>query len=138
MRQPIGTALRTWRGAALAVSLAAFAVSAAPPASAASPLPYLQWPMFGQNFGNTATGLTLSIGPSNVGALTPKWAFTTGGDVSARAAVVDGGVYFPDWGGNFYRLNARSGQAVWAKSIAASYFGGALGPKVVSRTSPAV
>src|SRR5215475_13210979 len=77
------------------------------PAAGASPLQYLEWPMFGQNWGNTASGLTLSIGPGNVRNLKPKWTFSTQGDVSARAAVVGGGVYFPDWGGYLYRLNAR-------------------------------
>jgi polyvinyl alcohol dehydrogenase (cytochrome) len=99
---------------------------------------YLEWPMFGQNFGNTATGLTTIISPTNVSRLKPKWTFTTAGDVSARAAVVGGGVYFPDWGGYFYRLNAQNGHSVWSKNIASDYFHGTNGATVVSRTSPAV
>jgi polyvinyl alcohol dehydrogenase (cytochrome) len=38
------------------------------------------------------------MSPTTIGKLKPKWIFTTGGDVSARAAVVNGVVYFPDWG----------------------------------------
>ncbi|MBV8121550.1 MAG: hypothetical protein JO081_16615, partial [Alphaproteobacteria bacterium] len=58
-----------------------------------------EWPMFGQNYQNTASNHTeRKISPSNVATLAPKWVATTGGDVSARAAVVNGVVYFPDWG----------------------------------------
>ena len=56
-----------------------------------------QWPMFGQNQMNTATSLNRSPSPMTVGKLAPKWTFKTGGDVSARAAVVVGIAYFPDW-----------------------------------------
>ena len=125
------------------VLLAAMTMCAVAPwstADAGSPLQYLEWPMFGQNWGNTAAGLTLSIGPGNVQKLKPKWTFTTQGDVSARAAVVGGGVYFPDWGGYLYRLNAGTGAPVWSKSLVTDY---GLSPaqgssKVVSRTSPAI
>ena len=101
---------------------------------------YLEWPMFGQNWGNTATGLTLSLNAKNVSKLKPKWTFTTNGDVSARAAVVGGGVYFPDFGGYLYRVNAKTGATVWSKNLAADY---GLAPaagatKVLSRTSPAI
>ena len=48
---------------------------------------YLQWPMFGQNWANTSSGFTFTIGRHNVGKLKPKWTFTTHGDVSARASV---------------------------------------------------
>ena len=58
------------------------------------------WPMFGQNPSNTATNPTDTIiSTSNVSQLQTKWTFTTQGDVSARAAVVNGVAYFPDWGG---------------------------------------
>jgi len=135
MRTVTLSALRT---VALAVSLAAFGVSAFPIATGASPAPSTPWPMFGQNLANTANGPATKIGTGNVATLTPKWIFTTGGDVSARAAVVNGAVYVPDWAGNFYQLNATNGKLVWAKNIATDYFGGSLGPLVVSRTSPFV
>src|SRR5271165_3794357 len=49
------------------------------------------WPMFGQNIWNTASSpFEFAISQNNVGTLKPKWTFTTGGDVSARAAVVGG------------------------------------------------
>lgn len=109
-------------------------------ADAGSPTQYLEWPMFGQNWANTANGLTLAIGTGNVGKLKPKWTFTTQGDVSARAAVVGGGVYFPDFAGHLYRLNARTGAPVWSKNLVADYglVPAAGSTKVVSRTSPAI
>src|SRR5882724_179944 len=105
-----------------------------------SPLQYLEWPMFGQNWGNTASGLTLSIGPANVRKLKPKWTFATQGDVSARAAVAGGGVYFPDWGGYLHRLDARTGSPVWSRNLVTDYGLSAVAgsSKVVSRTTPAI
>ena len=46
------------------------------------------WPMFGQNLQNTAATVTNS--GKDVAQLNVKWTFTTGGDVSARAAVANG------------------------------------------------
>ena len=65
------------------------------------------WPMFGQDATNSASTQQTSLTPGNVNRLQPKWTFTTGGDVSARAAVVGGVVYFPDWKGNLYAVNAE-------------------------------
>jgi polyvinyl alcohol dehydrogenase (cytochrome) len=105
-----------------------------------SVLQKLEWPMFGQNWGNTATGLTLSISPNNVDKLKPKWTFTTHGDVSARASVASGGVYFPDWGGYLHRLNSRTGALVWSKNLMTDYglTPSAGATKIVSRTTPAI
>jgi polyvinyl alcohol dehydrogenase (cytochrome) len=109
-------------------------------AGGATVLDYLEWPMFGQNWANTATGLTLSIGPGNIQKLKPKWTFTTEGDVSARAAVAGGGVYFPDWGGYLHKVDARTGVAIWSRNLVTDY---GLAPaagsaRVVSRTTPAI
>ncbi len=93
------------------------------------------WPMFGQNASNTATNATeTTISTANVNQLLPKWTFTTGGDVSARAAVVKGVAYFPDWGGNLYALNSVSGAALWSHQL--SDYG--LPANTHSRTTPAV
>jgi polyvinyl alcohol dehydrogenase (cytochrome) len=141
---PNASRSRIRRTSAFAIALVAGtllgAVSRDSVADSGSMLQYLEWPMFGQNWGNTATGLTISIGPANAHKLKPKWKFTTGGDVSTRASVVGGGVYFPDWGGNLYRLNAKTGTPVWSKSLATDYglTPSAGSTKVVSRTSPAI
>lgn len=93
------------------------------------------WPMFGQNTANTASnGGYCGISVKNVASLTTKWTVTTGGDVSARAAVVNGMAYFPDWGGNLWAVDARSGKVIWSHQL--SDYG--LAAKTVSRTSPAV
>jgi polyvinyl alcohol dehydrogenase (cytochrome) len=69
-----------------------------------------------------------------VAKLSPRWTQTTTGDVSATPAVVRGAVYFPDWGGGFTKLDARTGALIWRRSIP-DYVGI---PTAVSRTSPAV
>jgi len=97
--------------------------------------PRSEWPMFGQNEQNTASNEEeRKISISNVARLAPKWVATTGGDVSARAAVVDGTVYFPDWGGNLWALDDDTGAVIWQHQL--SDYG--LPAGTVSRTSPAV
>ena len=90
------------------------------------------WPMFGQNLQNTASTEKGSI--RDVAKLAVKWTFTTGGDVSARAAVVDGVAYFPDWGGNLWAVGTKKGSKVWGRKF--SDYG--LPANTQSRTTPAV
>ena len=94
------------------------------------------WPMFGQNASNTASASQSGITTANVGKLSPKWIYTTGGDVSARAAVVSNAAYFPDWGGNLHAVHTNNGKKIWSVDLA-SYFGAAPG-SIHSRTTPAV
>jgi polyvinyl alcohol dehydrogenase (cytochrome) len=54
---------------------------------------------------------------SNVNALTQKWVFETGGDVSATPAVDIDTVYFPDWAGNLYAVDKLTGAVKWQASI---------------------
>jgi polyvinyl alcohol dehydrogenase (cytochrome) len=134
--------LRTQRRGAAFFALSATMVLSgihAIPAAAAD------WPMFGQNLQNTAAAQT--NGAWDVSQLKTKWTFTTGGEVSARAAVVEGIVYFPDWGpvlnaavpsvtgtSTFYALSAETGAVIWSHSL--SDYG--LPSNTHSRTSPAV
>ena len=93
------------------------------------------WPMFGQNPSNTANNAAdHAISVNTASELKTKWTFTTGGDVSARAAVVNGVAYFPDWGGNLWAVNTATGKSIWSHQL--SDYGLAAG--TVSRTSPAV
>ncbi len=103
---------------------------------AINPLMAADWPMFGQNVSNTAHNTTpfFGLSPENVVNLTPKWIFTAGGDVSARAAVVNGVVYFPDWAGNIWALTAANGTLLWSHQL--SDYGLTAG--TISRTSPTV
>jgi polyvinyl alcohol dehydrogenase (cytochrome) len=88
------------------------------------------WPMFGQNNRNTASVASGAV--TDVASLAVKWTFTTGGDVSARAAVVGGVAYFPDWGGNLWAVNAKNGTKVWGHQL--SDYG--LPANTHSRTTP--
>ncbi|MEO6732949.1 MAG: PQQ-binding-like beta-propeller repeat protein [Ferruginibacter sp.] len=77
-----------------------------------------QWLMGGQNPQNTRNAITERIiSPKTAPGLNVKWAFTTGGDVSATPAVENGFIYFPDWAGNLFKVNASTGIEVWKKQI---------------------
>ncbi|MFD9735677.1 PQQ-binding-like beta-propeller repeat protein [Umezawaea sp. NPDC059074] len=117
------------------MSVLTAAVPLAPSAAMAngSPRP-ADWPSAGQNNHNTRHSASeREISPRNVNLLSPKWTFTTEGDVSATPTVVDGTVYVPDWGGKLWAVDARSGEKVWGRNIG-EYTGV---PGDVSRTSPA-
>jgi polyvinyl alcohol dehydrogenase (cytochrome) len=110
------------------------AITAAVVVADAQP-PRTNWPMFGQNISNTAFNASENkISPQTANQLKVKWTFPTGGDVSARAAVVDGVAYFPDWGGNLFAINAGNGSKVWSHQL--SDYG--LASNTHARTSPAV
>ena len=80
-----------------------------------------QWNSAGGNIQNTRFQSTESqIGVGNVANLGVKWAFTTGGDVSATPAVDGSKVYVPDWAGNLYAVDRSTGAQVWSTSIAAA------------------
>ena len=103
----------------LAVSTLALSLVLA--ALAVAPLMAQDWPMFGQNLSNTASTSGTDISNKTVYKLMPKWAFTTAGDVSARAAVVNGVAYFPDWAGNLYAVNTSNGKLVWSHQFSDYY-----------------
>ena len=93
------------------------------------------WPTAGSDLQNTRYQKSESkISPSNVGTLAPKWAFTTGGDVSATPAVDGTTVYVPDWVGNLYAIDRKTGQQVWKVKI--SDITGVPGDK--ARVTPAL
>ena len=94
-----------------------------------------QWRMAGQNLDNTwSQPAEHSISPANVKDLSPKWVFTTGGDVSATPTVSGNAVYFPDWGGNLFAVEKESGELIWSTKI--SDYNGVAGS--ISRVSPVV
>jgi len=100
---------------------------------AVAPLMAQDWSMFGNDTTNSATNNS-SISTKNVNQLTPKWTFTTGGDVSARAAVVNNVAYFPDWAGNLFAVDAGRGNLIWSHQF--SDYG--LPANTHSRSTPAV
>ena len=125
---------RGWVLGVVLATVVVFATTAVTPLMAGDGPSNGDWPMFGQGLNNNASAGQTSITTGNVGRLAPKWVFTTGGDVSARAAVVDGVAYFPDWGGNLWAVNTDNGKLIWSHQL--SDYGLAAG--TVSRTSPAV
>ena len=118
-------------GSVLGALLWAFVLMTAHPTQALA-APPADWPMFGQNLQNTAAAPTKSI--KDVSRLATKWTFATGGDVSARAAVVGGVAYFPDWGGNLWAVDSSTGTQVWGHQL--SDYG--LPANTHSSTSPTV
>jgi polyvinyl alcohol dehydrogenase (cytochrome) len=91
------------------------------------------WGMIGKDAANSRDQpFEHVIGPADVGRLAPKWVATTAGDVSATPAVVGGAVYFPDFGGMLWKLDAQTGAVIWSHSIAG--YTGIAGD--TSRTSP--
>jgi polyvinyl alcohol dehydrogenase (cytochrome) len=123
---------------ALKCSLSALLGLVAVGALADNQPPRTDWPMFGQNLQNTATTAENSISVKTVSQLKAKWAFTTGGDVSARAAVVGGVAYFPDWAGNLYAISAGNGKLVWSHQLSDYSLTGSFNGVYHSRTTPAV
>jgi len=94
-----------------------------------------QWPVAGRDLGNTRSAPGESqISPANAASLTMKWTFTTGGDVSATPTVAGDAVFVPDWAGNVYAVNRKTGQQIW--SVQVPQLDGVAG--AVSRSSPAV
>ena len=63
-----------------------------------------------------------------------KWVATTTGDVSATPAVVNGVVYFGDFGGMLWALDAETGDVIWSRIV--SDYTGIAGD--IARTSPSV
>jgi polyvinyl alcohol dehydrogenase (cytochrome) len=102
---------------------------------AAGAAPAASWPSGGHDISNTHSNpAETKINTDNAGRLGVKWTYTTHGDVSAIPAVVDGAVYFPDWGGYLNKVDAATGAQVWSRPI--SDYDGV--PGSVSRASPAV
>jgi polyvinyl alcohol dehydrogenase (cytochrome) len=94
-----------------------------------------QWPIAGQNLNNTWNqSAEHKISPATVQDLSPEWAFTTGGDVSATPTVAGDAVYFPDWAGNLFAVKKSNGRLIWSRKI--SKYDGVEG--AISRVSPAV
>lgn len=76
------------------------------------------WVSAGHDIQNTRyQNAESKIDPSNVANLAVKWQFTTGGDVSATAAVDGSTVYVPDWAGNLYAIDQKTGSEVWSHKV---------------------
>jgi len=118
--------------------LVALAVAASQPTRGGGPAPALEWRMIGHDVDNTRSQPFESrIGPRTAARLARKWVLTTTGDVSATPAVAVSGrdgrvVYFPDWGGRLWKVDAETGGVRWVRLI--PEYNGIAGS--LSRTSP--
>ena len=87
------------------------------------------WPMYLHDpQRSSSTGETI-LSPANVGQLTRRWSFQTGGGIAASATAVAGTVYFGSWDGYEYALDELTGALKWK-----TY----LGRTVVERCYPTV
>jgi polyvinyl alcohol dehydrogenase (cytochrome) len=94
-----------------------------------------QWPSAGHDLSNTHYNSSESkIGVSNAGSLSKAWQFTTGGNVSAIPAADGTNVYAPDWAGNLYAVDQKTGNLVWSHKI--SDYTGIAGD--YARATPAI
>lgn len=125
------TALSPWfsksalAAIAISVALGAFALRGAGP----------EWRTIGNDPGNNRTQLLeRKIGVDDVSHLTVKWTASIAGDVSATPAVVDGAVYFGDFGGMEWKLDAATGHIIWSRKV--SDYTGIDGD--TSRSSPSL
>jgi polyvinyl alcohol dehydrogenase (cytochrome) len=117
---------------ALALAFAAFTVTARPLANGDDKH---DWPMIGHDPENSRNqSFEHRIRPENAHRLALKWVATTTGDVSATPAVVDGAVYFGDFGGTLWKLDARTGEVIWSHLV--SDYTGTAGD--LARTSPSL
>ena len=76
------------------------------------------WRFWGGNISNTHSNpFEHTLTTKNVSQLAPKWTFATGGDVSATPTVDSTSVYVPDWAGNLFKIDRRTGEAVWSHKV---------------------
>lgn len=121
----------TGRGLGMLAALAGILVWTA----AATASPGNQWSVAGGDLQNTRSQSSeTKLGPANAAGLAVKWSFTTAGDVSATPSVDGDTVYFPDWTGNLYAVDKRTGALKWTASIPAA--SGILSDR--ARDTPAV
>jgi polyvinyl alcohol dehydrogenase (cytochrome) len=93
------------------------------------------WGMIGNDPENTRNQpFERAISTDTVSRLALKWVATTAGDVSATPAVVNGAVYFGDFGGTLWKLDAQTGAVIWSRLV--SDYTGIAGD--VARTSPSL
>src|SRR5215468_6059911 len=125
----------TTRTASITFTLALLAAFAASPRLPLTAHDEQDWRMIGQDPANSRNQPSEHrIGPDTAHRLAVKWTATTAGDVSATPAVVDGAVYFGDFGGMLWKLDAATGAVIWSHPV--SDYTGIAGD--IARTSPSL
>lgn len=88
------------------------------------------WSMHNVDLRNSRYSPLDEINTTNVGALTMKWSFDTGGAeniAQVTPLVVDGVMYF-NAGSKLYAVNGTTGQQLWTRQVEPSFPGGGRGP----------
>src|SRR5437763_10125013 len=76
------------------------------------------WVMIGHDSTNSRSQpFERTVGPTNADRLALKWVATVAGDVSATPAVANGAVYFGDFGGMLWKLDAGTGDVIWSHHV---------------------
>ena len=128
--------IASWKFGKRAVPIAIIAVLALSLIAASNNIVWLQ---AGQGRANWhSQPLETTISSQNVANLTVKWD-NAGGDVSATPSVSDGVVYYPDYNGNLYAVNATSGAVIWQDTLS-SFFTpeDVITGTAFSRTTPTI
>lgn len=128
---------RSFLSGAVAILLTILATTVC--ADAQTPVP---WLFFGGDLTNSRANLSpnvnigspVQINPRTAPKLTLKWSYSTVGDISATPTVEPGGLYFPDYAGNLYKLDPQTGALIWTFPLS-TYVGGSAAS---SRSSPAI
>ena len=75
-----------------------------------------EWPTYGHDPHRTGNGKT-TLDANSVTTLMQGWSFATGDAVTATPIVVGGTLFVGSWDGNFYALDAVTGQERWRFTI---------------------
>jgi polyvinyl alcohol dehydrogenase (cytochrome) len=93
------------------------------------------WSTIGRDAANSRNqGNEHAISNQNASQLALKWIATTTGDVSGTPVVAGGAVYFGDFGGTLWKLDANTGAVLWSHAV--SSYTGLAGD--YARTSPSL
>src|SRR3954447_6862237 len=94
---------------AVAAGLVVLGTTSVAGAAGTSSPPADGWSLGGHDLSNTRSNPDQTgLKGGNANRLSTKWTFTTHGDVSATPTVQGGSVYFPDWGGYLYKVDAKT------------------------------
>ena len=110
------------------------------------------WDHWGYDLTNRRWGYAeTTLNLTNVASLKNKWSWNASGDVTATPTVYNGRLYFPDWNGKMWCLDATTGAQIWVKQILTDWLLDATkvdqtmlyptNPKntsIISRASPAI
>ena len=72
------------------------------------------WRMYLGDLLHSSNNATESqLNSANIPQLQPLWKINTGNTISSAVTLAGGTLYFGDWSGNFYALNAADGSPLW-------------------------